>query len=1625
MKETRGWKKKVVEARGDSAAHAVGHGVSTSLKRRRERIKKRRERFELNESLEEKIYDGPELKGSSRWKNAQLVASVSESVEIKVGDGASASGNKRGSKRARVKLLNQSLEKKKCQGNDSSVEAVDLRKRKKTKLAEVLGSSVKCHESLMCHQCQRNDKGRVVSCKQCKRKRFCIPCLKNWYPTIPEEDIAESCPVCRRNCNCTTCLRNLPVWPRYSFYPSYDDEFMYSGYLLEQLLPFMKRLNAEQVIERELEAKRHGIAESVLKIQEADCSVKDHVCCNNCRTSIVDFHRSCPKCSYNLCLICCREIRDGHLQGGGEDLVRFINRGLEYLHGGTGLRPSDSVKPTSEWKANGDGGIPCPPKDMQGCSDSLLELRCIFPENFFAELVEDGEEIAETDSLIDIPETLGQQCLCFSARPRNASDVNNGTVRKAASREDSDDNYLYCPTAVKNQQEDLKHFRYHWSRGEPVIVSNVLETTPGLSWEPLVMWRACRQMNRNQPGKHLRGKACRQMKCSQPGRDLQVKAIDCLDWNEADINMHQFFTGYLEGRFDYKKWPQILKLKDWPPNSLFEERLPRHNEEFICCLPFKAYTHPHYGCLNLAVKLPKKGIKPDMGPKTSIAYGVQQELGRGDSVTKLHCDMSDVVNVLMHTADVSLTPEQLTIIEHLKRKHNEQDRRELFGNGQIPDNKVNDRKTEDKSDDSIEHLLNCGNKLENLEMAEGGALWDIFRREDVPKLQEYLKKHFREFRHTHCSPLEKVIHPIHDQTMYLTMEHKRKLKEEYGIEPWSFVQRLGDAVFIPAGCPHQVRNLKSCINVALKFVSPENVGECIRLAEEFRVLPSNHIAKEDKLQVKKMILHAMNSALETLVPELSLLPNPLHGTSSTTFSSASLVVPDHSVNLLDENNKSKPVISSSVRASREKRSTVVVDSTPAKSKTAGSINLGVVVQEVALTSHAPSTTPAPSTSPTASPIPITLPVPATLEPPKFSHETPSTTSAPALSVPDHSANLLDENERYKLMISSSVQASREKRSTVVSDSTPTKSQTTKSNLGVVIREVDLTSPAPSTTPAPSTSPTALPIPITLPVPATTEPPNLAHEVPSTTSAPIISVLNHSANLLDEKEKYELMISSSVRASREKRSTVVSDSTIAKSQTTGLTNLGVVTSPAPLTAPAPSTSPTASPIPITLPVPATPEPPDLAHEVPLTSTPALSVPNHSANLLDEKKKCKLMFPSVQASREKRSTLVSDSTPAKSQTRSLTSVPSTTPAPLTSPGASPIPIALPVTRTSTTLSDHHADSLAFPSINSGSASVNSTTVGGSRNLSKYQLEMTQQYGKAFMQASQGISKEEWKIATSVEGFDLTSYTARHALLAAVGITRSMTLASDAAEGEKNHLKNELLKMKPLANKAKESFNQISLEKEELTVQRLSQQAEIESLKGQNADLQKMQVRVAKVEARLAEVKTLRHQIAELEVLRARSAEVEARAAEAEALKARAEESEAQVALLTKKVCSLERNCTILTKKTNDLERDLEQKAKIEEEGRCEIEKGLRELESSRDCILALATRNGELEAALVAAKNNSAPALDEVAIEERTVESLLYTIWLRHPNFDFSFLGEAAVQTVAGWKVENCRPRDADS
>ncbi|KAJ6999396.1 hypothetical protein NC653_010173 [Populus alba x Populus x berolinensis] len=55
--------------------------------------------------------------------------------------------------------------------------------------------------------------------------------------------------------------------------------------------------------------------------------------------------------------------------------------------------------------------------------------------------------------------------------------------------------------------------------------------------------------------------------------------------------------------------------------------------------------------------------------------------------------------------------------------------------------------------------------------------------------------------------------------------------------------------------------MQSCTKVAVDFVSPENIKECLRLTEEFRRLPMNHRAREDKLEIKKMIIYAIDKAI--------------------------------------------------------------------------------------------------------------------------------------------------------------------------------------------------------------------------------------------------------------------------------------------------------------------------------------------------------------------------------------------------------------------------------------------------------------------------------------------------------------------------------------------------------------------------------------------------------------------------------------------------------------------------------------------------------------------------------------------------------------------------------------------
>lgn len=102
-----------------------------------------------------------------------------------------------------------------------------------------------------------------------------------------------------------------------------------------------------------------------------------------------------------------------------------------------------------------------------------------------------------------------------------------------------------------------------------------------------------------------------------------------------------------------------------------------------------------------------------------------------------------------------------------------------------------------------------------------GAVWDIVRRKEVAAVDYFLSSNAKEFIHqgapvnpSTCSAASK--YPVLSQHFMLVESHRQKLKTffpERPVEMLHFEQHLDEGVYIPGGCPHQVRNLQSCTKV--------------------------------------------------------------------------------------------------------------------------------------------------------------------------------------------------------------------------------------------------------------------------------------------------------------------------------------------------------------------------------------------------------------------------------------------------------------------------------------------------------------------------------------------------------------------------------------------------------------------------------------------------------------------------------------------------------------------------------------------------------------------------------------------------------------------------------------------
>ncbi|CAO2842742.1 unnamed protein product [Amaranthus hypochondriacus] len=764
---------------------------------------------------------------------------------------------------------------------------------------------VKSRGRKKCHWCRKFDNLCLIKCLSCKKQYFCSNCIKERSADL--EEVKLRCPVCRKCCHCKICCtaRSKDLGSKVNNDVLKENlmggKFQHLQYLINFLLPILVQINQEQGVEVELEAKFRGQNPSDVEIRQADVGCRDQCRCNNCKSPILDFHRSCPNCSYNLCLSCCREYAHvGSLGGGQPNGAKML-----FPCQKSSKKNLDVASSAPLQDSTASLHVSCPPMELGGCDNSLLDLRCIFPLNWTKEL---EISAAETVSEYDFLQNTDNPVHCSMCTSISKAGNKSNELLQVSRRKESNDNLLYCPCASDNPSCLLAHFQKHWRMGHPVKVRNVLHCAFALSWDPLAMF--CSYLEKG---------------FSSKSTEESIEAASCSGSYDVEVGIKELFTGSIqEGYMNVRR--ETLKLKAKISTDFSQKLLEGCYSKILHALPLQEYTNPRVGLLNIAGKLPEYYLDSILGPHVCISCGSRDEVARGELVTKLYCNSFDEVNILVHVGDATCSSEQLEKMKKLiKRNSNLKDLGGQTSNKNLEDDDtrlhsevsveagerhgvvgaccsaaandasvINNRGDDksppaklvhgsdtdsdasmicsrashspDKDVDQIPHQdlsrsLNANDKQSLSEHC--GAQWDVFRRQDVSKLLEYLSKHENEIR-LGSGLSNKVVHPIFDGSLYLDTVHKMQLKQEFEIEPWTFNQCLGEAVFIPAGCPYQIKHIKSCVNVTVGFISPENASECIKLINEIRVLPNNHKAKQVTLEVEKMAICSVDEAIKEI-----------------------------------------------------------------------------------------------------------------------------------------------------------------------------------------------------------------------------------------------------------------------------------------------------------------------------------------------------------------------------------------------------------------------------------------------------------------------------------------------------------------------------------------------------------------------------------------------------------------------------------------------------------------------------------------------------------------------------------------------------------------------------------------
>ncbi|CAL0312014.1 unnamed protein product [Lupinus luteus] len=775
-----------------------------------------------------------------------------------------------------------------------------------------------------CHWCQRSDSWKLIKCSSCQNKFFCMDCIKEGSFDTPYE-VKKACPVCRGTCVCKDCLSNQRKDSESKEYlagKSRVDRILHCHYLICMLLPVLNQISDEQKAVLETEAKINGKELSDTQMKQVDFGYTEKICCNHCKRPVLDLHRSCLSCSYSLCLTCCQKLNPGRTSGGtNSSMFKLPDKlkaciSMDEKSISSGNLTGTSVLP--EWtNCNGIDNISCPPTELGGCGNSHLDLRCTFPLSWIKEMEVKAEEIVCS---YDFPETSDKSSSCSLCFDTDHKSNRFKLLQEAAFREDSNDNCLFYPTVLDINGNNFEHFQKHWGKGHPMVVRDVLQSSSNLNWDPLIMF--CNYLERSiaryENNKELL-ESCldwceveiniRQYFAGslkrRPQKNTCHEMLKLKGWLSSQLFKDQFPTHFAEviDALPVQEYMNpmsgLLNLAaKLPQGSSNHENGPYVYISYGCAdkeaSSVTKLCYDSYDVVNIMAHTTDVPLTTELLTKVRKLLKKQKALCQRES-SKISTEQLQEQKVngipLLDAQDMeqkewqSMTTERKDFFRRVNRTSCISTETQKLGSRSIDNNADLDGECDifSDSDSDSESTLPLHGCVQSTELFTrnnsinpsrssnskrskftelSGAQWDVFRRQDVPKLIEYLKKHCDEPSYTGDYHHKKMVHPILDQSLFLDSTHKKRLKEEFKIEPWTFQQHVGEAVIIPAGCPYQIRNSKCCVHVVLEFMSPENVSECIKLMDEVRLLPDNHKAKVDKLEVKKLALHSMSAAIK-------------------------------------------------------------------------------------------------------------------------------------------------------------------------------------------------------------------------------------------------------------------------------------------------------------------------------------------------------------------------------------------------------------------------------------------------------------------------------------------------------------------------------------------------------------------------------------------------------------------------------------------------------------------------------------------------------------------------------------------------------------------------------------------